>query len=940
MMYTYDFFWYSGARTDFVYAAGDQILLDVYDDPSTPENDVFFRFRNVIDNGYDSSSIVNVFFDTGTGDALPSPMLVDLLVWDQSIGGDLGEPGDIYPSDPYLQFDKIAFSADFSAGRDNGSLPKTLGVNPGEYLIVKGVLGDEWAFDEVVSALSVGMNDTYNDALYWDQLTTAEKTEYRSLASEGLRISIVLHSVVPNSVDPDGHGLFVTDSLVSVMGTPDPNENVVFGTGANDTLNGSTGADKMYGLAGDDTYIVNHSGDVVVEQAGQGRDGVRSSISFALPASVEDLELTGTATISGAGNELDNLVVAGEGDNYLDGKDGKDTLSYANASAAVKVSLAATSAQATGGSGMDTVANFENLTGSAHDDTLTGSTGTNIIDGGAGADSMAGGLGNDTFIVDNPGDLVTDSAGTDTVRSAIGWTLGASLENLVLIGAATINGTGNAINNVLTGNVGNNTLTGLAGNDTLDGGGGVDTLIGGTGNDVYSVDTDADDIVELSGEGTDTVISSVSFTLRSNVEKLALTGLAAVATGNALANTLTGNTADNTLYGLDGNDTLDAGGGIDTLIGGKGNDTYVVDSSDVVVEVAGEGTDTIKISATYTLSDTVENLTLTGSSAIDGTGNAGNNVLTGNGANNTLIGFAGNDTLDGGAGSDIHIGGLGNDTYVVDSASDVVTELAGEGTDTVKSSITYTLADVLEKLTLSGSSAIDGTGNAANNTLTGNTASNTLTGLGGNDTLDGGRGDDVLIGGTGNDNYVVDSAGDVVTELAGEGTDTVSSSVSFTLADTLEHLTLTGSLAINGTGNGGSNTLTGNSYNNQLNGGAGNDVLVGGKGADTLIGGAGADRFDFNYLTDSPVGGARDVISDFSSAQGDKIDLSTLDASTLSSGNQAFTFIGAGYFSFNVPGMVRFDGGVVQGDVNGDGIADFEIALAGVTSLTAGDFIL
>ena len=88
------------------------------------------------------------------------------------------------------------------------------------------------------------------------------------------------------------------------------------------------------------------------------------------------------------------------------------------------------------------------------------------------------------------------------------------------------------------------------------------------------------------------------------------------------------------------------------------------------------------------------------------------------------------------------------------------------------------------------------------------------------------------------------------------------------------------------------------------------------------------------------MGGARDVISDFSSAQGDKIDLSTLDASTLASGNQAFTFIGAGYFSFNVPGMVRFDGGVVQGDVNGDGIADFEIALAGVTSLTAGDFIL
>ena len=86
MMYTYDFFWYSGARTDFVYAAGDQILLDVYDDPSTPENDVFFRFRNHVYNDYNSASILNIFVDTGVADPLDSPMFTSLSISDQSAG--------------------------------------------------------------------------------------------------------------------------------------------------------------------------------------------------------------------------------------------------------------------------------------------------------------------------------------------------------------------------------------------------------------------------------------------------------------------------------------------------------------------------------------------------------------------------------------------------------------------------------------------------------------------------------------------------------------------------------------------------------------------------------------------------------------------------------------------------------------------------------------
>ena len=141
-----------------------------------------------------------------------------------------------------------------------------------------------------------------------------------------------------------------------------------------------------------------------------------------------------------------------------------------------------------------------------------------------------------------------------------------------------------------------------------------------------------------------------------------------------------------------------------------------------------------------------------------------------------LTGGAGNDTLNGGAGIDTLVGGAGNDIYVVDVLGDIVTELASEGTDQVQTALTYTLGANLENLTLTGSAAVNGTGNDLANSIVGNTANNVLTGGLGNDTLNGGAGIDTLIGGLGNDVYVVDVAGDIVTELADEGTDTVQSS--------------------------------------------------------------------------------------------------------------------------------------------------------------------
>ncbi|MBI3107832.1 MAG: hypothetical protein HYY95_20070, partial [Candidatus Rokubacteria bacterium] len=198
--------------------------------------------------------------------------------------------------------------------------------------------------------------------------------------------------------------------------------------------------------------------------------------------------------------------------------------------------------------------------------------------------------------------------------------------------------------------------------------------------------------------------------------------------------------------------------------------------------------------------------------------------------------------LDGGLGVDTMAGGPGNDTYVVQDPGDRLIELQGQGTDTVMSAVGYTLGGNLENLTLTGTAAINATGNSANNVLIGNAAANVL---------NGGSGADTMAGGAGNDTYVVDNAGDVVTEAAGKGTDTVQASLSYTLGANVENLTLTGSTAINATGNALGNTLTGNAAANVLAGGAGADVLSGGRGNDTyrFDRGTGADRIVENDAT-------------------------------------------------------------------------------------------
>jgi serralysin len=234
-------------------------------------------------------------------------------------------------------------------------------------------------------------------------------------------------------------------------------------------------------------------------------------------------------------------------------------------------------------------------------------------------------------------------------------------------------------------------------------------------------------------------------------------------------------------------------------------------------------------------------------------GNSANNVLLGNGGNDTLNGGVGNDTLNGGTGIDIMTGGTGNDLYYVDNTGDVVTETSNLATeiDTVYSSIDHSLGLNIERLTLTGTAAINGSGNSLNNIITGNSGTNILDGGVGNDTLNGGTGIDTMIGGTGNDLYYVDNTGDIVTETSNLATeiDTVYSSIDYSLGLNIERLNLTGTAAINGSGNSLNNTIKGNSAANILYGGAGNDILTGGLGADI---------FQFNSTTEGI-----DTISDF-----------------------------------------------------------------------------
>jgi Ca2+-binding RTX toxin-like protein len=605
------------------------------------------------------------------------------------------------------------------------------------------------------------------------------------------------------------------------------------------------------------------------------------------------------------------------------------------------------------------------LVGTGEEDTLNGLGGNDTLDGRGGPDVMIGGTGNDTYYVGHAGDVVIENEGegTDTVRASLSsYALAANVERLVGIAAAGQALTGNGLANIITGGDGadaiagdgaNDTLTGGGGgdvldggegNDTLTGGAGADVLRGGSGNDTYNVE-DADDVViENADEGVDTVRTGlVSYTLTDHVDRL--TGTAAsgqVLTGNALANILTGGAGDDALVGGDGNDTLIGGLGADLMQGGTGNDSYTVDETgDVVVEGVGEGTDTARTGlSNYQLGENVENLLATSALGQILTGNALANAITGGGGNDSLIGGEGNDSLSGGLGADTMVGGAGNDTYTVEDAGDVVVELADEGVDTVRTTLsTYTLGANVERLTGIATTGQILTGNGLANIISGGAGDDVLAGGDGNDTLNGGTGADRMRGGAGDDTYTVDDLADLVIESAGAGIDTVRTTLStYTLGADFENLigtvatgqTLNGNeLANRITGGGGQDAINGAGGNDVLIGGIGNDVIHGGDGKDTLNGGGGADRLSGDAGNDTVIGGTEDDV--IVGGSGD-------DRLTGGGGDDVFVF-SAG---FGRDVVVDFSAGAASDDVIEfhDGIfADFAAVMAAATTSGNGTVI-
>ncbi|WP_052248973.1 calcium-binding protein [Leisingera sp. ANG-Vp] len=327
------------------------------------------------------------------------------------------------------------------------------------------------------------------------------------------------------------------------------------------------------------------------------------------------------------------------------------------------------------------------------DDIIYGEAGRDVLDGGTGADVMYGGTGNDIYFVDHTDDVVSEAGGdgTDTVKSKVSYTLDGGVENLWLQkGSDAVNGTGNALRNMIVGNGLDNSIDGRSGNDNLIAGAGNDTVYGGEGHDKLHGNDGADVLYGQSGN-----------------DKLHGGDGADTADGGEGNDTLCPGLGDDVMYGGAGNDLLSGNAGADTAYGGAGNDTYKVsDAFDTIVEFDGEGHDVVHAKADVALSENVEDVFLFGSGDYSATGNAGANRMLGNSGSNSLSGMAGNDHINGRQGNDSVHGGAGMD------------KLHG------------------------------GTGN---DELSGGAGSDTISGEEGADRLSGGGGNDVLYGGAGAD---------------------------------------------------------------------------------------------------------------------------------------------------------------------------------------------
>ncbi|BAZ31323.1 hypothetical protein NIES4074_37950 [Cylindrospermum sp. NIES-4074] len=734
--------------------------------------------------------------------------------------------------------------------------------------------------------------------------------------------TIVVKNVQPAQLTEQCFGLMRDEALLSLYRDHIQAELLPVGTQGNDNqgiIPNPASNISAFALAGNDTIASRGINDLL--DGGDGND-ILFGDHVDLSAGLEPLPPGNDWLEGGAGDDAlyggvgDDVLIGGSGNDYLEGNEGNDTFYLEGDYFAQPGSVYA---YASGGQGNDLFivvndpaqrgSDWRNFIGdfevNNHQEKIDLTSFTNLTSFSQlifTQDILFGATSTQVYLEGSTSGQHIDLYNVTSLQ--------LSSANFIFYQPPVISG-------FIIGTASPDSLTGDAGANTIDGHTGADIMTGRIGDDTYVVDNLDDIVIELPGGGFDTVQSNVSYTLAAEVENLVLSSSANInGTGNDAPNRIVGNTGDN---------VLDGKGGTDTLVGGAGNDTYVVDNgADSIIERANEGSDIVQANVSYTLSENIENLTLTGLESINGTGNRFNNRLQGSIADNILNGVEGADTL---------IGADGNDTYFVDNSGDIVTELLNEGIDTVISTVNYTLAPNVENLVLAVG-AVNGTGNELDNIITGNSANNTLTGLAGDDILDGQGSNNTLIGGLGDDTYIIDQASNTIVENANEGTDTVQSAIDYTIVDkpNLENLILIDS-AIYATGNATNNQLIGNTLANIINAGAGDDVLFGGEGddilqgddgndvlylegdKDNLYGGAGSDRFV--VVPDSESYGfsiganglvANNLIWDFNpSDPNEKIDFSAINnvtslqdlrlQNTKLNGNQ-YTWI---YFTGNTP---------------------------------------
>jgi Ca2+-binding RTX toxin-like protein len=718
----------------------------------------------------------------------------------------------------------------------------------------------------------------------------------------------------------------------------------ITGTESSDVLTGTSGDDTITGLGGSDQIAANGGNDVVYGGAGDDR----------IEGGLGDDQIYG-------GLDRDTLV-GGQGSDLLDGGDGDDYLTDSNNG----------SDTLRGGAGNDTIYFL-------HD--AYGATETILIDAGAGDDSVNfnynSSYGSTTIDLGDGADQLT--LGTN-YQGSTRVTLGTGQDRITISDFANFSGSSPVVTDFTTGTAGDvldlnayltRQLINWDGSNPFGTGGFLRLVQQGTST-VLQIDRDG---ASGTSSGLATLITFENTTVgaftAANFNGFIPGG---VSVGTNANDTLAGGSLADELYGLGGNDNLsggdgadilDGGSGADALSGGAGNDIYVVDDGgDSITENFGEGMDTVRSSISYTLGANVEGLQLVGSATLNGSGIGLDNEITGNQSANVLVGLdgsdrrlglSGDDSLFGGTGNDALEGSFGQDLLVGEDGDDRLE--GGDGNDELSGGNGNDLIDGgagIDRASFGGTSvgvqvslAISGPQNTGQGTdtlvnienllgsghddyLTGNSGANSIFGGNGNDFLDGGAGSDTLTGGLGDDFYVVDNSLDVAVEGFAEGTDAVSSSVSFTLAANFEILDLTGANAINGTGNALGNIINGNSSSNVIAGLDGHDTISGGAGADRLSGGAGNDTF-----RDTAAGLTGDTITDFGA--GDRIVIrdASLASFTFSLSGNTLTYSGGALTLSSVPvgriaAQAATGGGVELSlatrdpadDFNGDGRSD------------------